>query len=176
MKQQVRVGVVGFGWMGQTQSKALIRVRKHYPQLAVQPRLACVADTAGDDRLDAAAADFGFESVTTDWRALVDREDIDLVCVTGPNFIHRDVAVAAARSGKHIWVEKPAGRGLDETRQIAEAVEAAGVQSAVGFNYRNPPAVEVARDLVASGRLGEIRHVAFHMLGDYCAHPDGALT
>ena len=75
-----------------------------------------------------------------------------------------------------MWVEKPAGRNLQETEQIAAAVAEAGVSSAVGFNYRNAPAVELARDLVASGRLGQVRHVRVSMLGDYCAHPDGALT
>ncbi|MBI4942599.1 MAG: Gfo/Idh/MocA family oxidoreductase, partial [Actinobacteria bacterium] len=107
---------------------------------------------------------------------LVARDDIDLVCVAGPNYTHRDVAVAAAKNGKHIWVEKPAGRNLAETVEIADAVEAAGVASAVGFNYRNAPAVELARKLVSEGRIGEVRHVRVQMLGDYCAHPDGALT
>ena len=119
---------------------------------------------------------FGVPFTTSDWRELVDRSDIDLVCVAGPNFTHRDVAVAAAQAGKHLWIEKPAGRNLAETEEIAAAIEKAGVFSAVGFNYRNAPAVERARDLVASGRLGEIRHVRVQMLGDYCAHPDGALT
>ena len=91
------------------------------------------------------------------------------MCVAGPNFTHRDVAVAAARAGKHVWVEKPAGRNLAETEEIAAAIEEAGVSSAVGFNYRNAPAVELARDLIASGRLGEVRHVRVQMLGDYCA-------
>ena len=86
------------------------------------------------------------------------------------------MAVAAAKAGKHVWVEKPAGRNLAETEEIAVAIDEAGVASAVGFNYRNAPAVERARDLVASGRLGEVRHVRVQMLGDYCAHPDGALT
>ena len=99
-----------------------------------------------------------------------------MVCVAGPNFTHRDVAVAAAKAGKHLWIEKPAGRNLAETLQIADAIAAAGVASAVGFNYRNAPAVELARDLVASGRIGEVRHVRVQMLGDYSAHPDGALT
>ncbi len=84
--------------------------------------------------------------------------------------------MAAAQGGKHLWIEKPAGRNLAETREIADAIEEAGVASAVGFNYRNAPAVELARDLVASGRIGEVRHVRVQMLGDYSAHPDGALT
>ncbi len=172
----INVGIVGFGWMGQVHAKALSRVLQHYPDLALRPRLVAVADTAEDGRLDYASTVLGATFTTTDWRELVAREDVDLVSVAGPNFTHRDVAVAAARAGKHVWIEKPAGRNLDETEQIAAAVAEAGVCSAVGFNYRNAPAVELARDLVASGRLGQVRHVRVSMLGDYCAHPDGALT
>lgn len=172
----INVGIVGFGWMGQVHAKALTRVLQHYPDLGLRPRLVAVADTADDGRLDYAATVLGATFTTTDWRDLVARDDVDLVSVAGPNFTHRDVAVAAARAGKHVWVEKPAGRNLAETEQIAAAVADAGVCSAVGFNYRNAPAVELARELVASGRLGRVRHVRVSMLGDYCAHPDGALT
>ena len=176
MAQNINVGIVGFGWMGQVHAKALSRVLQHYPDLGAAPRLVGVADPADDGRLDHAREAFGASWTTPDWSELVGRDDIDLVCVAGPNFTHRDVAVAAAKAGKHIWIEKPAGRNLAETQEIAEAIAAAGVASAVGFNYRNAPAVELARSLVASGRVGEVRHVRVQLLGDYCAHPDGALT
>jgi predicted dehydrogenase len=176
MAQIINVGIVGFGWMGQVHAKALSRVRQHYPDLGATPRLVGVADPADDGRLDYARDVFGISWSTPDWSELVSRDDIDVVCVAGPNFTHRDVAVAAAKADKHLWIEKPAGRNLAETLQIADAIGAAGVASAVGFNYRNAPAVELARSLVASGRIGEVRHVRVQMLGDYCAHPDGALT
>ena len=147
MTQDVNVGIVGFGWMGQVHAKAMTRVLQHYPDLGVTPRLVAVADTADDGRLDYARNVFGVPFTTADWRELVARNDVDLVCVAGPNFTHRDVAVAAARAGKHVWVEKPAGRNLAETEEIAAAIDEAGVASAVGFNYRNAPAVELARDL-----------------------------
>ena len=143
MTQHVNVGIVGFGWMGQVHAKAMTRVLQHYPDLGVTPRLVAVADTADDGRLDYARKVFGVPFTTADWRELVDRDDVDLVCVAGPNFTHRDVAVAAARAGKHVWVEKPAGRNLAETEEIAAAIAEAGVASAVGFNYRNAPAVEL---------------------------------
>ncbi len=176
MTQTIDVGIVGFGWMGQVHAKALTRVLQHYPDLGVTPRLVAVADPADDGRLDYARTVFGISDTTPDWQELVARDDIDLVCVAGPNFTHRDVAVAAATAGKHLWIEKPAGRNLAETLEIADAIGAAGVASAVGFNYRNAPAVELARSLVATGRLGTVRHVRVQMLGDYCAHPEGALT
>jgi predicted dehydrogenase len=176
MSRVLNVGIVGFGWMGQVHARALTRVRQHYRDLGATPRLVGVADPADDGRLDHARDAFGIAWSTSDWQELVDHADIDLVCVAGPNYTHRDVAVSAAKAGKHIWVEKPAGRNLAETRDISDAVAAAGVASAVGFNYRNAPAVELARDLVAAGRIGEVRHVRLQLLGDYCAHPDGALT
>ena len=176
MTQEINVGIVGFGWMGQVHAKALTRVRQHYPDLDAVPRLVAVADPAADGRLDYAHDVFGIPWITPDWNELVSRDDIYLVCVAGPNFTHRDVAVAGAKAGRHLWIEKPAGRNLAETQQIADAITAAGVASAVGFNYRNAPAVELARGLVASGRIGDVRHVRVQMLGDYSAHPEGALT
>mgnify|MGYP001166049299 CR=1 FL=1 len=174
--ERLRVGVIGFGWMGRVHARAYARLAQHYPTLAGAPELVAVADNASDDRLAAAAQAFGFRDVHADWRELVARDDIDVISVTGPNFIHRDVSVAVAEHGKHLWVEKPAGRNSAETRQIAAAVTAHGVQSAAGFNYRNAPAVERARQLIADGELGTIRQVRIRLLADYAAHPEGALT
>ena len=172
----LRVGIVGFGWMGNAHARAYARLRHHYVDSALQPVLVAVADNAADDRLLRAAAAFGFTAVHDDWHELIERHDLDLVSVTGPNFIHRDVAVAAAEAGRHIWVEKPAGRHQGETAEIAIAVRAAGVQSAAGFNYRNAPAIELARSLIADGRIGAITSVNIRLLADYAAHPEGALT
>ncbi len=176
MTGELRVGVVGFGWMGQVHARALSRVLQHYPDAPLRPRLVAVADNAPDDRTQRAAAAYGFEHQLADWHDLVTHDEVDLVCVTGPNFIHRDVAVAAAEAGKHLWVEKPAGRDAGETAEIVAAVEAAGVQAATGFNYRNVPAVERARAIVASGRIGEVEHTTVRFLADYSADPDAALS
>ncbi|HEY0239551.1 MAG TPA: Gfo/Idh/MocA family oxidoreductase [Friedmanniella sp.] len=172
----LRVGVVGLGWMGQVHARAYTRVVQHYLDTPLRPVLVAVADNAGDERLARAVAAYGFADVHADWRDLIARDDIDVVSITGPNFIHRDVAVAAAEAGKHVWLEKPAGRNAEETAEIARAVARAGVQAAVGFNYRNAPAVELARQLVADGRLGRIEQVTIKMLADYAAHTEGALT
>jgi predicted dehydrogenase len=162
--------------MGQVHARAYTRLLQHYPEAQLRPALVAVADNASDDRLSIAVDTFGFRDAYSDWQELVTRDDIDVVSVTGPNFVHRDVAVAAAESGKHLWVEKPAGRNAAETRAIWDAVRASGVQSAAGFNYRNVPAVELARQLIADGRLGPINHVFIRLLADYAAHPEGALT
>lgn len=171
----VRVGIVGFGWMGQVHARAYSRLVQYFPSLPPIEFVA-VADNATDSRLAAAVEAYGFHDMHADWRELVSREDIDLVSVTGPNFVHRDVGVAVAQAGKHLWIEKPAGRDSAETREIADAVAAAGVQSAAGFNYRNAPALELARSLVRDGRLGTVETVDVTFLSDYAARPDGALT
>src|ERR1700709_2101972 len=158
----LRVGIVGLGWMGQVHARAYSRVRQHYLDAPRQPELVAVADNAGDQRLAQAVRAYGFRDVHADWRDLVERDDLDVVSITGPNFIHRDVAVAAARAGKHIWVEKPAGRDAAETRETAAGGAA--------------PGVELARRLVAEGRLGTVEQVRITLLSDYAAHPDGALT
>ena len=108
----------------------------------------------------ARAPAYGFGDVHADWRELVARDDLDLVSVTGPELHPPRRRHRRRRAGRQaLWLEKPAGRDAGETREIADAVTAAGVQSAVGFNYRNAPAVELARQLVADGRLGRVEHV-----------------
>lgn len=169
------VGVIGFGWMGEVHSRAYSRLHSHFPDAPLRPRLVAAADTEAPRR-DKAVAAYGYEVALADWRELIARDDVDVVSVCGPNFVHRDMAVAAAEAGKHVWVEKPAGRHLRDTSEIAAAVEAAGVQSAVGFNYRNVPAVELAREIVASGQIGPVETASVFLLADYAAHPDGALS
>lgn len=169
------VAVVGFGWMGQVHSRAFTRLLQHYPDSPLVPRLVVAADPEADRRAHATGA-YGFDRGVADWREAVTADDVDVVSVCGPNFVHREIAVAAAAAGKHVWVEKPAGRNLIDTQAIADAVQAAGVRSAVGFNYRNAPAVEAARALVGAGEIGEIETVVVEFLADYSAHPDGALS
>jgi predicted dehydrogenase len=171
----LRVAVAGFGWMGQVHSRSYARLLQHYPDTALRPRLVAVADPEPERRRLATAA-YGFECVEAEWEAVVRSPDVDAVSVCGPNFLHRDIAVAAAQAGKHVWVEKPAGRGLPDTLDIARAVADSGVRSAVGFNYRNAPAVERARTLVGSGSIGTVETANVRLLTDYAAHPDGALS
>ena len=98
------------------------------------------------------------------------------VSITAPNFLHREMGVELARAGKHIWIEKPVGLTAADARAVADAVRDAGVQGAVGFNYRNAPAVEAARDMIAAGEIGDVTHARFRLFSDYAAHPDGALS
>ena len=175
MVDTLGVAVVGFGWMGRVHSQAYARVRHHYPRLALAPELVTVAEEV-PGRAEEAAAQFGFASTTRDWREVAADPRVQAVSVTAPNFLHREIGVAMAEAGKHLWIEKPVGLTVADARAVADAVAKAGVRSAVGFNYRNAPAVEAARDLIAAGELGTITHVRIRLFSDYAAHPQGALT
>jgi predicted dehydrogenase len=175
MVEALGVAVVGFGWMGRVHTQAYARVRHHYPHLALRPELVTVAEEV-PGRAEEAAAQFGFTSTTRDWREVAADPRVHAVSITAPNFLHREIAVAMAGAGKHIWVEKPVGLSTDDARAVADAVAEAGVQGAVGFNYRNAPAVEAARDLIAAGGIGSVTHARVRLFSDYAAHPEGALT
>jgi predicted dehydrogenase len=127
-------------------------------------------------RLDDAIDRYGFESGSADWRDALTDDRVQAVSVTAPNFLHREIGTAVAAAGKHLWIEKPVGLCAADALSVAEAVAAAGVQSTVGFNYRNAPAVEHARELIASGAIGTITNARFRLLSDYAAHPQGALS
>ncbi|GGT74023.1 Gfo/Idh/MocA family protein [Streptomyces coeruleorubidus] len=175
MVDTLGVAVVGFGWMGRVHTQAYARVRHHYPQLSLVPELVTVAEEV-PGRAEEAAGQFGFASTTRDWRDVVADPRVKAVSITAPNFLHREIGVAMAEAGKHIWIEKPVGLTAEDARAVAHAVTQAGVQGAVGFNYRNAPAVEAARELISSGEIGTVTHVRFRLFSDYAAHPEGALT
>ncbi|MFF4508179.1 Gfo/Idh/MocA family protein [Streptomyces sp. NPDC001401] len=175
MVDSLGVAVVGFGWMGRVHTQAYARVLHHYPQLGLRPQLITVAEEV-PGRAEEAAAQFGFAATTRDWRDVVDDPRVQAVSITAPNFLHREIGVAMAQAGKHIWIEKPVGLSAADARAVADTVATAGVQGAVGFNYRNAPAVEAARELIASGAIGTVTHVRIRLFSDYAAHPEGALT
>ena len=172
----LRVGVIGFGWMGRLHARAWSRLASHYPDLPVRPVLVAVGDNAVGEELERSVLAHGFSELHRDWRDLLARDDLDVVSVCGPNHLHGDMGVAVAESGRHLWIEKPAGRNAAETGEILAAVEKAKVQSAAGFNYRNAPAIEHARQLVLDGELGNLQTVEVRFLADYAAHPQGALS
>jgi predicted dehydrogenase len=169
------VAVAGFGWMGRVHTQSYLRVLHHYPQLGVRPELVAVADEV-PGRAAEAADQYGFTTATLDWRDLAADPRIRAVSIAAPNFLHRELGVTLARAGKHIWIEKPVGLDADDARAVAAAAREAGVQGAVGFNYRNAPAVEAARELITAGELGTVTHARFRLFSDYAAHPEGALT
>jgi predicted dehydrogenase len=174
-RQPIGVAVVGFGWMGRVHTHAYGRVLHHYPQLPIRPELVAVADPEAD-RLEAARDQYGFARSRPSWRDLIDDDTVQAVSITAPNFLHREIGVAMARAGKHVWIEKPVGLSVADARAVADAVSASGVQAMVGFNYRNVPAVAYARMLIEQGQIGRPTHARFRLLSDYAAHPQVALS
>ncbi|MGV9318440.1 Gfo/Idh/MocA family protein [Streptomyces sp. NPDC003660] len=175
MVDALGVAVVGFGWMGRVHTQAYARLPHHYPRLPLRPELVTVAEEV-PGRAEEAAERYGFATATRDWREVAADPRVHAVSVTAPNFLHREIGVAMAEAGKHLWIEKPVGLSGADARAVADAVAAGGVQGAVGFNYRNAPAVEAARELIASGGIGRVTHARVRLLSDYAAHPDSALT
>ena len=175
MRTEIGVGVIGLGWMGQVHSRGYRRLLDHYPDCPLEPRLVMAAD-AVEARARESAGRLGYEGWSTDWREVVEHPEVEAVSITAPNYLHREVAVAAVRAGKHIWLEKPCGRFPAETFDIERAVEEAGVTSMIGLMYRHAPAVEYAKELIAAGELGEITHYRGYFLADYASDPNGALT
>ncbi|MFC9286338.1 Gfo/Idh/MocA family protein [Streptomyces sp. NPDC057052] len=175
MSDPLGVAVVGFGWMGRVHTRAYARVPHHFPRLALRPELITVAEEV-PGLAEEAAGQYGFASAVRDWREVAADPRVAAVSITAPNFLHREIGVAMAEAGKHLWIEKPVGLTADDARAVADAVTKAGVQGAVGFNYRNAPAVEAARELIAAGDIGAVTHVRVRLFSDYAAHPDGALT
>src|SRR5215212_11839443 len=175
MTKEIGISIVGLGWMGQVHSRGYRRLLDLYPDCPLKPRLVIAAD-AVEDRARETAELLGFEGWTTDWREVVEHPEVEAVSITAPNYLHREVAVAAAQAGKHIWLEKPCGRFPAETAEIGRAVEDAGVMSMIGLMYRHAPAVEYAKELIAAGELGEVTHYRGFFLADYSSDPQGALT
>ncbi|MEP6599280.1 MAG: Gfo/Idh/MocA family oxidoreductase [Actinomycetota bacterium] len=174
-RRPIGVAVVGFGWMGEVHTRAYSRVLHHFPDLSLRPELIVVAD-ADAGRARSAASRYGFALATGEWSTALEDPRVAAVSVTAPNHLHRQIAVAVARAGKHLWIEKPVGLGVDDAAAIAAALADAGVRSAVGFNYRNAPAVQLARTLISSGELGSVTHGRVRLFSDYAADPDGALS
>jgi predicted dehydrogenase len=175
MRDEIGIGIVGLGWMGQVHTRAYRRLFDHYPDCALKPRLVMAADTV-EVRARDSAERLGYESWTTDWREVVEHPEVEAISIAAPNYLHREIALAAARAGKHIWLEKPCGRLPAETFEIGRAVEEAGVMSMVGLMYRHAPAVAYAKEVIAAGELGDITHYRGFFLSDRASDPQETLT
>ena len=169
------VGLVSVGWMGRLHSRAYQAMASVYPETGIRPRLVHVADTAAD-RVAYATQALGYARGSADYREVLADPEVDVVSICVPNLLHREIGVAAAEAGKPFWIEKPVGRTVEETAAVAAAASAAGLVTCVGFNYRHAPAVEHARELVASGALGRVTNVRAVFFTGYAAEPRGALS
>ncbi len=166
----VNIGLVGTGFMGRTHSNAYNRVPNFF-QLEYRPVLkaVCARDEA---KTKAFAEQWGYESIETDWRKLIERKDIDAIDICTPNNTHKEIAIAAAKAGKMVLCEKPLSMNTPEGEEMVAAVEAAKVPNTVWYNYRRAPAVTFAKQLIEQGRLGRIFHYRAKFLQDWTINAD----
>ena len=173
-KPKIRIGLIGSGFMGKTHVFGFAAAAKVF-DLPFEIELHTLADVT-DMAARSAAAAFGFAHATSDWRQLVENPDIDVVDITAPNALHKDMALAAIRAGKHVYCEKPLAPTAKDAHEMAIAAEAAGRKTQVGFNYLCNPMLRLARDMIAGGELGEIRGYRGLHAEDYMADAAGPFT
>ena len=173
----LRVGMVGHSFMGAAHSQAW-RTAHRFFDLPLTPVMQVLGGRDAE-RTSAAAQRLGWEHTETDWRALVERDDVDLVDICTPGDSHAEIAIAALEAGKHVLCEKPLANSVAEAEEMTRAADKAaanGVRAMVGFTYRRVPAIALARRLVADGRIGTVRHVRAQYLQDWIADPEAPLS
>lgn len=166
MAKEIRIGLVGYGFMGRTHTNGYKRVGDFFPELQSRPVLQAVCGRT-EDKTKAFADQWGYRSYETDWRKLIARDDIDAIDICTPNDQHAEVAIAAAQAGKMVLCEKPLARTTEESLPMVEAIEKAGVPNTVWYNYRRVPAVSLAKQIIESGKLGKIFHYRANFLQDW---------
>ena len=175
---ELGIGMVGYAFMGAAHSHAW-RTAPEFFELPARPRLRALAGR-NVDAAQATADRFEWESVTPRWQDLLERDDIDLIDICTPGDTHAEIAIAALEAGKHVLCEKPLANTVEEAVRMAKAAETAaetsGARAMVGFTYRRTPAVAYARQLVADGRIGEIRHIRAQYLQDWLSDENSPLT
>jgi predicted dehydrogenase len=162
------VGMLGYRFMGKAHSNALARLPMFFPDAPATNRDVLVG--RDEAALDDAAGRLGFDRISTDWEAVVD--DVDVFYNLGPNHVHAAPSIAALEAGTPVFCEKPLARTLDEAQRMADAAADAGVPAGIAFNYRFIPAIQYARNLIADGVLGEVRHVRGRYLQDWLVDPE----
>ena len=170
MKKTLRVGMIGYNFMGRAHSNAWRQAGRFFDLPAeVELRTVCGRHR---ERVAAAAANLGWARAETDWRAVVEDPEIDLVDITTPNDTHAEIALAAAAAGKAVLCEKPLGMNVPECERMVAAVEAAGVPNLVCHNYRRIPAIALAKRMIERGDLGDrIYHYRARYAQDWIADP-----
>ena len=170
------VAAIGYAFMGKAHSNAWRNVASFFDVPAFEQKVLVGRDALA---VAEAAAKYGWAESATDWRSVMSRDDIDIVDICAPGRMHAEIAIAALEAGKHVLVEKPLANTLGEADLMAEAAASAranGVQSMIGFNYRRVPALALARELIAEGRLGTVRHVRAAYLQDWLSDVDAPMS
>jgi len=169
-KKTLNVGLVGYGFMGRTHSNAFLQAPRFF-DLPYRPVLKAVC-ARNADRARSFAENWGYQSIETDWRFLIERSDIDLIDIASPNDTHAEIAVAAAKAGKMVLCEKPLGRTAAEGKLMVDAVQSAKSPNMVWYNYRRVPALALLKDLLDEGRFGRIFHYRSQFLQDWTISED----
>ncbi|KAA9010020.1 levoglucosan dehydrogenase [Histidinibacterium aquaticum] len=175
MTKTMNVAMIGGGFMGKAHAMAYASMPMFFWPAPAIPHRKVVVDVSEEMAQDAQAR-FGFDEASTDWKATVHRDDIDVVDICTPNNVHAEIAIEAAKAGKHIICEKPLARTVEEAEAMAQAVRDAGVIHMVAYNYRRTPAVALAKRLISEGRIGDILNFRGTYLQDWSADPDGPLS
>ncbi|MDQ0217411.1 Gfo/Idh/MocA family oxidoreductase [Peribacillus cavernae] len=173
--KKMNIGMIGGGFMGKAHALAYAGMPMFFWPAPAIPNRHTVVDVTEELAKDAAAR-LGFENYSTDWRAVVNDPDIDIIDIVTPNNTHAEIAIAAAKAGKHIISEKPLALGAEEAKTMLDAVRAAGVKHAVAFNYRRTPAVALAKKYIEEGRIGKILNFRGTYLQDWSADPNSPLS
>ncbi|MFF1828387.1 Gfo/Idh/MocA family protein [Paenarthrobacter sp. NPDC058040] len=170
------VAAIGYAFMGKAHSNAWRNVASFFDVPAFEQKVLVGRDAT---QVAEAAAKYGWAESATDWRDVIDRDDIDIIDICAPGWMHAEIAIAALQAGKHVLVEKPLANTLAEAELMTAAAakaRARGVQSMIGFNYRRVPALALARELIAEGRLGTIRHIRAAYLQDWLTDAESPMT
>ncbi len=169
-KKDLKIGLVGYGFMGRAHSNAFLQASRFF-DLPYRSVLKTVC-ARNPERVKSFADNWGYESVESDWRKLVERKDIDLIDIASPNDTHAEIAIAAAQAGKMVMCEKPLGRDPAEAIAMTEAVESAKAPNMVWYNYRRVPAIVLLKNLIDEGRFGRIFHYRAKFLQDWTISQD----
>ncbi|CAM3430570.1 Gfo/Idh/MocA family protein [Marinicrinis lubricantis] len=172
--KEIGIGMIGYKFMGKAHSHAYKDLNMFFPDAPV-PKMNVICGR-NEEGVRQAQRQFGWDNYATDWRQLLDRDDIDLIDINAPSDAHKEIALAAAASKKHLFCEKPLALSLADAREMLDAAEKHGVKHMVGFNYRFAPAVQLAKKLVDEGRLGKIYHFRAWFLQDWILDPSFPLV
>lgn len=167
----LRIALIGTGFMARAHSNAYKRIGDFFPELRYRPQLQVVCARRAD-KVKAFAEQWGYATFETDWRQVINRQDVDAVDICAPNHMHADIAIAAAAAGKMVLCEKPLARTVAEAQPMVDAIEKAGVKNTVWYNYRRVPAVTLAKQVIDSGKLGRIFHYRTNFLQDWTINPE----
>src|SRR5579883_1508521 len=170
MSKTLRVGMIGYRFMGKAHSNAWRHAPSFFPLKAnVEMSTICGRDAAA---VEAARVQFGWQKASTDWKEVVNNPDIDIVDINTPNDSHAEIAIAAARAGKHVLCEKPLALTVKQAEQMVAAAKKAGIVNMVCHNYRRIPAIAQARKMIEEGVLGRVYHFRARYAQDWASSPD----